>query len=114
MAPRPGLSAHRFKPPVRSCQDFYTSFDPGRANTKRGIRRTTDGEIGGLTTPRAELSLAAKLSKETVPPHFSFDPTKNVQNLETHKLPLAFGMSVLMNRFGEVEDRRRDYGERRA
>ena len=44
---------------------------------------------------------------------FSFDPAKNVQNLEKHKLPLAFGVSVLMNMFGEVEDRRRDYGEKR-
>jgi uncharacterized DUF497 family protein len=44
---------------------------------------------------------------------FSFDPGKNVQNLEKHKLPLAFGVSVLMNMVGEVEDRRRDYGEKR-
>jgi uncharacterized DUF497 family protein len=44
---------------------------------------------------------------------FDLDPAKNVQNLEKHKLPLAFGMSVLMNMVGEVEDQRRDYSEKR-
>jgi uncharacterized protein len=44
---------------------------------------------------------------------FSFDPPKNIPNLEKHSLPLAFGMAVLSNICGEVEDRRRDYGEKR-
>ena len=43
----------------------------------------------------------------------SFDPDKDARNRKFHGLPLAFGEAVLSNMVAEVEDRRRDYGERR-
>ena len=43
----------------------------------------------------------------------SFDPDKDVKNRAKHKLPLLFGVEVLTNKCGEVEDQRRDYGEKR-
>ncbi|HYZ24831.1 MAG TPA: hypothetical protein VE690_22010 [Rhodopila sp.] len=42
-----------------------------------------------------------------------FDSTKDEINRQKHNLPLAFGAVVLANKVGEVEDTRRDYGERR-
>jgi uncharacterized DUF497 family protein len=42
----------------------------------------------------------------------SFDPDKDAKNRAKHKLPLLFGVEVLTNKCGEVEDQRRDYGEK--
>lgn len=42
-----------------------------------------------------------------------FDPAKNLRNIATRGLPLALGAVVLAYLVGEVEDSRRDYGERR-
>ena len=43
----------------------------------------------------------------------SFDPAKDARNLEKHGLSLEYGARVLISMYGEVEDRRRDYGETR-
>jgi uncharacterized protein len=43
----------------------------------------------------------------------SYDPTKDARNLAKHGLSLEYGARVLVNRFGEVEDQRQDYGETR-
>lgn len=42
-----------------------------------------------------------------------FDPAKNDRNIRERGLPLALGSVVLENLIGEIEDVRRDYGERR-
>jgi hypothetical protein len=43
----------------------------------------------------------------------SFDSVKDAKNRAKHGVPLVFGVEVLTNKCGEVEDRRRDYGEKR-
>ncbi len=42
-----------------------------------------------------------------------FDPAKDAENRRRRGIPLPFGALVLERRIGEVEDRRRDYGEAR-
>jgi uncharacterized protein len=44
---------------------------------------------------------------------FEFDPAKEARNLAQHKVSLALAVHVLATRIGEIEDTRRDYGERR-
>ena len=47
------------------------------------------------------------------PVQIEFDPAKDATNRRERGLPLALGAVVLANLIGEVEDTRRDYGERR-
>ena len=42
-----------------------------------------------------------------------FDDSKDQANIAKHGVSLAFGAVVLANAIGEMEDARRDYGERR-
>jgi uncharacterized DUF497 family protein len=42
-----------------------------------------------------------------------FDPGKDEINRLKHGVPLALGAEVLMNRVGQIDDDRRDYGEAR-
>ncbi len=42
-----------------------------------------------------------------------FDPSKDDINRQKHGVPLALGAEVLMNRVGQIDDDRRDYGESR-
>ena len=42
-----------------------------------------------------------------------FNPAKDARNRRERGLPLALGAVVLANLVGDVEDTRRDYGERR-
>jgi uncharacterized DUF497 family protein len=42
-----------------------------------------------------------------------FDPNKDARNVRFRGLSLSLGSAVMMNLIGEIEDVRRDYGERR-
>jgi len=44
---------------------------------------------------------------------FSFDPAKNVRNVAAHGIPLARAADFEWDKALNVEDSRRDYGERR-
>jgi uncharacterized DUF497 family protein len=44
---------------------------------------------------------------------FEFDPGKDEINRLKHGVSLALGAEVVMNRFGQIGDERRDYGEER-
>jgi uncharacterized DUF497 family protein len=43
----------------------------------------------------------------------SFDPAKNVRNIERHGIPLERAVEFEWHDAVEIEDTRRDYGERR-
>lgn len=42
-----------------------------------------------------------------------FDPDKDEINRLKHGVPLALGAEVLMNRLGQIDDERQNYGEAR-
>ncbi|HYZ33459.1 MAG TPA: BrnT family toxin [Crenalkalicoccus sp.] len=44
---------------------------------------------------------------------FEFDPDKDAETRRRRGLSLALGAIVLSNQVGEIDDTRRDYGERR-
>ena len=46
-----------------------------------------------------------------LPAEIEFDPAKDEGNRRSHGVSLALGRTVLAGALGEVEDRRRDYGE---
>jgi type II secretory pathway predicted ATPase ExeA len=96
MAPRPGLFAHRVKPSVRSCQDFYTLFVDDahdlHPKTLVALKRLTEVVVEGGGQLSVVLLGHPKLKNDLRRPQME-----------------EIGDRTTVFEFGGLRDRQRDY-----